>query len=136
MFRTVLLLASALTMAACGKAGTESDIPEPAASPGDLASAAPSGAAVPGQCAACHSAEAGKHGIGPSLAGLVGRQAGTLPGYAFSSAMKASALTWDEATLDKFLDHPMQTVPGTKMIFAGIKSPEKRAEVIAQLKAL
>ena len=74
--------------------------------------------------------------IGPSLAGIYGTKAGDVAGYAFSPAMKASGLTWDDATLDRFLTQPMAAVPGTKMVYPGVKDPAKRAEVIAFLKTL
>lgn len=89
-----------------------------------------------GQCASCHSPERGANGIGPSLFGVYGTKAGDIPGYAFSPALKASGLTWDDATLDKWISGPMQMVPGTKMTYAGLTDPAKRAKVIAFLKTL
>lgn len=88
------------------------------------------------QCQSCHSPEAGKNGIGPSLAGVFGTKAAEVPGYDFSPAMKNSGLTWDEATLDRYLKGPQQVVPGTKMTFAGIPDDTKRAAVIAYLKSI
>lgn len=88
------------------------------------------------QCAACHAIQPGKHGIGPSLAGVYGTKAGELSGYVFSEKLKASGLTWDDATLDKWLEAPMQMVPGTKMSFAGIKDAAKRKELIDYMKML
>lgn len=85
-------------------------------------------------CKACHKVEAGKNGVGPSLAGVVGRKAGSVDGFKYSDAMKASGLTWDEATLAKYLADPKAAVPGNKMAFAGIKKPEDLAAVIAYLK--
>lgn len=92
--------------------------------------------AVFAQCAACHSVEKGKHGIGPSLAGVYGTKSGDIPGYAFSDAMKNANLTWDDATLDQYLTAPMKMVPGTKMTFAGLTDAAKRKEVIEYLKTL
>ncbi|MBC8338105.1 MAG: cytochrome c family protein [Rhodospirillales bacterium] len=88
------------------------------------------------KCKACHSTEAGKKKIGPSMFGIVGRKAGTTEGYRFSEAMKASGLTWDEATLDKFLKKPKTLVKKTKMSFAGLKKDSQRADVIAYLNTL
>lgn len=88
------------------------------------------------QCAACHSVEPGKHGIGPSLAGIYGTKAGDIAGYSFSEPLKASGLTWDDATLDKWLAGPMKLVPGTKMTYAGLQDEAKRQELIAYLKTL
>jgi cytochrome c len=85
-------------------------------------------------CAVCHATEPGKNKIGPSLAGIVGSKSGEVPGFAFSDAMKKAGLTWDEATLDKYLTDPKSLVPGNKMIFVGLKKPEEREAVIAYLK--
>ncbi|MGY2047555.1 c-type cytochrome [Methylobacterium sp. JK268] len=84
------------------------------------------------QCKACHAF--GKNGVGPDLKGVVGRKAGTHEGYNYSAALKDSGLTWDEATLHKWLTNPKGLVSGTKMIFAGIKDDKKIDEVIAYLK--
>ncbi|HUC68356.1 MAG TPA: cytochrome c family protein [Stellaceae bacterium] len=85
-------------------------------------------------CAICHTVEAGKNKIGPSLAGVVGRKAGTAPGYSYSDANKNSGITWSDAELDKYLTDPRGVVPGTKMLFAGLKNPDDRKNVIAYLK--
>lgn len=89
-----------------------------------------------GLCAMCHSDEPGKNGLGPSLFGVVGRPAGTGPGYSYSPAMKDSNLTWDEATIDRYLQHPREVVPGTKMSYAGLNDPKKRAEIVSYLATL
>lgn len=88
------------------------------------------------QCAACHSVEPGKSGIGPSLHGVVGRKAASQPGFAYSAALKNSGLTWDEAGLDKWLASPLTMVPGNKMPYAGVKDPAKRKAVIDYLATL
>ena len=87
-------------------------------------------------CATCHSASAGQNGIGPSLAGVFGRKAGSLPGFDYSAAMKASGKVWDEAALDTFLTSPMAAVPGTRMTYMGQTDPAKRKAVIDYLKTL
>jgi len=97
---------------------------------------AAAGQKVFNKCKACHSPEAGKNKIGPSLHGVVGRNAGTAEGYKYSGAMAESGLVWDEATLDKFLTKPKDLVSGTKMTFAGLKKEDERANVIAYLKTL
>jgi cytochrome c len=84
-------------------------------------------------CAVCHSVEPGTNKIGPSLAGIVGRQAGTAPNYTYTAANKNSGITWTEDNLDKYLTDPKAMVPGTKMLFAGIKNPDDRKAVIAYL---
>src|SRR5215813_2962472 len=67
------------------------------------------------QCASCHSTEPGKQGFGPSLAALIGRQSGTLPGYNYTPAMVNAHLIWDARTLDEFLASSRLKVPGTSM---------------------
>lgn len=84
-------------------------------------------------CAVCHTLEAGKHRIGPSLANLLGRKAGTLERYSYSKAMRDSGIIWDATTLDVYLTNPRAVVPGTKMTFPGIKAPETRARLIDHL---
>ncbi|MGE5546958.1 MAG: c-type cytochrome [Solirubrobacterales bacterium] len=88
------------------------------------------------QCKACHKVEAGKNGVGPSLAGVVGRKAGTAAGFKYSDAMANSGLTWDEASLTKYISDPKGAVPGNKMAFAGLKKPEDVAAVIGYLKTV
>ncbi|QTH24842.1 c-type cytochrome (plasmid) [Rhizorhabdus wittichii] len=88
------------------------------------------------QCAACHSVDPGRNGVGPSLAGVAGRKAASLPTFNYSAALKNSGLTWDAASLDRWLTSPQRTVPGTKMPFAGIPDPAKRKEVVDYLMTL
>ncbi|HZV58391.1 MAG TPA: cytochrome c family protein [Sphingobium sp.] len=85
------------------------------------------------QCKVCHSLDAGKNGLGPSLKGIVGTKAADVPGFKFSPAMQKSNLTWTPATLSDFLTAPMKKVPGTKMAFAGLSKPQDRADIIAFL---
>jgi cytochrome c2/CBS domain-containing protein len=85
-------------------------------------------------CAVCHTVDAGKNKIGPSLAGVVGRKAGSVPGFAYSAANKNSGDAWDEQTLDTYLTDPRKFMPGTKMVFAGLKNPEDRKALIEYLK--
>ena len=86
--------------------------------------------------AMCHTTEAGKNKIGPSLFGIVGRKSATLDNFNYSEAMKKFDHVWDEETLDKYLADPRGTVPGTKMIFPGIKDKTERDDVIAYLETL
>src|SRR3569832_2408625 len=69
------------------------------------------------QCQVCHSLQPGQHQIGPSLAGIVGRNAGAATGYEYSAAMKRAGLSWTTANLDQFLTSPQSLVPGTIMLF-------------------
>ena len=85
-------------------------------------------------CRACHQiGPNAKDAVGPELNGVMGRKAGTCQGYSYSPANKNSGLTWDEATLAKYLENPQAVVKGTKMIFAGIHDPQKVKDVIAFL---
>jgi len=88
-------------------------------------------------CKACHDAGEGGGKVGPGLKGVVGVKAGTHHAdYKYSQPMKDSGLTWDEATLDKYLsDWAKKTVPGTLMNFPGIKDEAKRKDLIAYLKS-
>ena len=88
------------------------------------------------QCATCHSTDPGRNGVGPSLAGTFGAQAAHEPTYAYSDAMRGSGLTWDAATLDAYIADPRRLVPGTKMSFAGVRSPDDRAAIVAYLEGL
>ncbi len=74
--------------------------------------------------------------FGPSLAGVAGRKAGSVAGYAYSAALKSSGLTWNAATLDRWLTSPQKAVPGTRMPFAGIADPAKRKQVVDYLLSL
>ncbi len=121
--RTALL---ALTAAALAFAGSAAQ-----AAPGNPAA----GKLVFLRCAACHTVVKGQpNKIGPNLAGVVGRKSGTVPGFRFSAPFAKASLTWNDATLDKWLTRPAALVPGTSMVFAGLPNPQDRANVIAYLK--
>lgn len=91
------------------------------------------------QCRACHTVEAGKNRVGPSLHGVVGRVPGTLEGYKFSPAMiefGSDGKTWTEAQLDEYLISPRTIVKGSRMVYPGLRKPEDRANLIAYLKSV
>jgi cytochrome c len=88
------------------------------------------------RCGICHTAQPGRNLVGPSLFGVVGRPSGHAPGFHYSTANLSSGLTWDPATLDRYLTAPRQVVPGTLMTFPGIKDAQTRADVIAYLATL
>ena len=90
-------------------------------------------------CLPCHEAETERNKVGPHLKGVVGRRAASVQGYNYSPAMKKAGeegLVWDEATLAKYLADPKATVPGTKMVFPGMKDPTAVQNVIAYLKSV
>jgi len=91
------------------------------------------GKALYQSCTSCHSID--ENDIGPKHRSVVGRKAGTLPDYAYSPALKASGIIWDEAHLDRWLTNPSAMVPGTKMYFL-LKDPQDRADIIAYLAEL
>jgi cytochrome c len=118
---------------------TPTATPSATPSPTPTATATTAAASEPGafsQCKACHSVEPGKNGIGPTLAGIYGDKAATVPGFEFSEAMKNSGLTWNQATLDRYLTDPRGVVPGTKMAFGGVKDAAQRQAIINYLKTL
>lgn len=131
-----------MALAGCGKqaespapADTGAATAEASAAVAEAAPAAVRPAAF-AQCAACHATQPGMNGVGPSLAGIYGTKAGDVAGYQFSDALKNSGLTWDDATLDKWLAGPAKLVPGTRMTFAGLSDPAQRKAVIDYLKTL
>jgi cytochrome c len=98
---------------------------------------AATGAALFNRCALCHSAtKGGGNKIGPNLFGVVGRKAGTYPGFSYSAAMKKSGFVWTPARLDAYLAAPQQVVPGNSMPFAGIADAPQRADLVAYLATL
>jgi cytochrome c len=87
------------------------------------------------QCRACHQiGPNAKNAVGPVLNGVIGRKAGTYAGYSYSNPNKNSGLTWDEATFREYIRDPKAKIPGTKMIFAGIKNDQQITDLIAFLK--
>jgi cytochrome c len=88
------------------------------------------------QCGICHSAAAGKNGIGPSLFGVIGRKAGSVSGFHYSADHKKLGITWDAVNLDKYLTNPRAMVPDTTMTYAGMKNAAQRADLIAYLETL
>jgi nitrite reductase (NO-forming) len=103
--------------------------------PADIAGDIQHGRQVYRKCQVCHSLEPGKNGLGPSLAGIVGKKAASVPNYAYSEALRASNLTWDAATLDRYLQDPQKLVPGNKMPFPGMRTENERRDVIAYVAA-
>ena len=87
------------------------------------------------KCRPCHNIGAGAmNKIGPELNALDGRKAGTVPNFSYSDANKNSGIVWDEATFKEYIKDPRAKVPGTKMIFAGIKNEQESNDLWAYLK--
>jgi cytochrome c len=87
------------------------------------------------QCRACHQVgETARNGVGPVLNGLFGRKAGSVEGYNYSPANKNSGLTWDEATFREYIKDPRAKIPGTKMVYAGLKNEKQIDDLVAYLK--
>ncbi|MDQ0585959.1 cytochrome c [Variovorax paradoxus] len=90
------------------------------------------GEQVYARCLACHALAVDR--VGPRHCGLFGRRAGSVPGFAYSEAMKKSKIVWNDKTLDRFLANPLAMVPGTAMTYDGVPDPADRANLIAYLK--
>lgn len=105
------------------------------ASPVDAADA-DRGAALFGQCVACHGERGAGTDRGPSLIGVVGRPAGRQPGFSYSRAMQQSALVWNDDKLSDYLVDPQQVVPGNRMPFAGFETKDDGLDVVAYIKKI
>ena len=106
------------------------------------ATAAQAGDAAKGKdvfkrCAICHRDDkGGGNGLGPNLFGIVGRKAGSLPGFSYSAAMRNSGIVWSQDKLTAYVTHPAQVVPGNRMAFAGIGNPQMVSDLVAYLATL
>lgn len=147
LFRNMAAILPFALLAACGGSGS-SDKPTPAAPEISSTTETPPVAATPSEaagadtapaefaiCRTCHSPEKGKNGVGPSLFGIVGSQAGDVPGYAFSPALKASGIVWTPEKIDTWLQGPMKMVPGTKMVIS-VPDAARRKAIIDYLQTL
>lgn len=86
------------------------------------------------QCRACHELKEGEpNKVGPNLHGMIGRKSALAEGFAYSPALKGANLTWDRATLDRWIEKPSALVPGNAMAFAGIANPKDRAALITYI---
>ena len=142
-------LAALLMLSACGDGGDKAEAPAPAPvtdaekqarlvslpAPYNAADLA-NGQRKFAMCRSCHTLpEGGSNMTGPNLHELFGRKAGHEGDYRYSEPLKASGITWDAATLDKWIENPREVVPGTKMAFAGVKDPKDRIDLIGYLMA-
>ena len=88
------------------------------------------------KCAPCHAIGPGaKNKVGPYLNGILDRPAASVEGFAYSDALKKSGLKWDDANLHKWLENPKALVPGTKMVFPGVKDETERDDLIAYIES-
>ena len=88
-------------------------------------------------CRTCHSIREGDNRLGPHMRGIIGRKAGSLPNYSYSSAMRGANFVWNEENLERFIANPDETVPGNNMKpYGGLASAESRVKLIAFLKTL
>jgi len=85
------------------------------------------------KCMACHQLKEGVNRVGPSLHGVIRREAGAVDGFKYSDAMKGSGVTWTQENLDAYLENPRKFVKGTRMAFAGLKKEQDRLDVIAYI---
>jgi cytochrome c len=135
VIRPALLFALTLALAACGGSKDEVET-ETATTEAASATVALAGDAVFKQCIACHTVDkGGRNGVGPNLHGVAGRAVASIPGFAFSAALKAKGGNWDAASLDAYIADPRTAVPGNKMAFVGIKDAANRKALIDYLTA-
>ena len=140
--RSAFLL-SAIMLAACGGGDAKSEpiksVPvttPPAATKVAELTPMERGARIYKRCQSCHTLEeGGKHRVGPNLWDIYGSKAGSKEGFAYSKAMLASGVTWDEDSMDQYMTRPKEFMPGNKMSFIGLKKAEDRAAVQAYIKA-
>ncbi len=135
MLGSLMFLAAVTAQAPASPGSVSVQSPQPggATAPSTLQGDAERGKALYANCTSCHSID--ENDIGPKHRGVVGRNAGTVPDYAYSPALKASGIVWDKGTLDRWLTNPSAMVPGTKMFFL-LPDPQARADVIAYLTEL
>lgn len=145
---STIALSSLLALAACGEEQPSEDARAPTATDSavvdadepaqdvafaDLTGDAVAGEAVFTQCRTCHMIEDGKNAVGPTLYGVVGREAGSVGGFNYSDANANADVTWTAEVLYDYLKAPRDFMPGTRMAFAGIKDAQDRADLIAYL---
>lgn len=144
MRKTAMCLATLGLLTACGSSDERSTPADSTAETTAPAEATEVAAAEEGgqpaalaQCTVCHTYDKdGANGVGPNLWGVYGSPAAAKEGYIYSTALKDSGITWDDATLDAYITNPKDVVPGGKMSFAGMPDEAKRQEVIAYLATL
>lgn len=139
MNKMITAVTAAFFLTACG--GTDAPVAEtsksapPAAKPVVEMTPVQRGAKLYARCRACHTLEQeGRHKVGPNLWGVYGAKSAAKEGYAYSKAIKAANITWDETTMDGYLKKPAEFMPGNKMAFIGLKKQADRDAIQAYLK--
>ncbi len=138
MKKYIATFATALTLSACGdKTATKTVELKPAETkPAAQMDPVERGAKIFTRCQACHTLnDGGRNKLGPNLWNIYGAQAAAKEQFAYSKAMKASGLVWDETTMDAYLTKPAKYMPGTKMTFIGLKKQQDRDAVQAYIKS-
>lgn len=146
---STIALTSLVTVSACGESPASQEAPaEPEtvveAEPeptepeveltfADLTGDAGAGETIFVQCKTCHLLEEGKNGVGPSLYGVIGREAGSIDGFNYSDANAGSGITWTPEIMFEYLEAPREYLPGTRMAYPGLKDAQDRADLIAFL---
>lgn len=141
--RTSAALLAVAILAGCGQreegAATSSATEDAAGSSIGAGASSQAKASLPPKafatCNSCHAVTPGRNSIGPSLAGVWQRKAGSMAGFTYSPALKGSGIVWNAQTLDRWLQSPTQMVPGTRMVI-GLPNPEARKMVIDYLETL
>jgi cytochrome c len=132
LFRTVIIgpvCAARLTLSTHSTASENLSAPDADVAAGKLA--------FNNACRTCHTTKEGDNRLGPHLYKIVGRKAGSLPDYGYSSAMKGADFVWDEAKLNRFIANPDEIVPGNNMKpYGGLASADYRAKILAFLRSL
>lgn len=115
------------------------DVPSPAEDAGfmvaGLTGNADAGRRVWTRCMSCHVLDEGVNRVGPSLYGIIGREAGTVEGFRYSDANANSSIIWTEEIMFDYLENPREYIPGTFMAFPGLPDAQQRADIIAYIRA-
>ena len=139
---TATIAAASLVLASCGGETASEDVDvegatsasaQPQPTFAELTGDPAAGERAYGKCRACHLLEEGRVLVGPSLYGIVGRQAGSVPGFAYSEANASADFTWTGEVLFEYLENPREQMPGTRMVFPGIADAQERADIVAFL---
>ena len=137
-FRRRMIALAGLALAAAASPAFAQSAPAPAAAPAAGAADPAAGERIFAQCRACHQVgETARNGVGPNLNGLFGRKAGSVEGFNYSPAFKTPAVAekvWSPENFAVYIRNPREVTPGTRMVFAGIRSDNQIADLTAYLR--